>query len=484
MEQQKKVTTSTLLSYGIGDLYGGGSFLIISMLFIYFLTDVVGMNVSLAGFVVLVGKVWDAIIDPTIGYVTDHMKSRFGRRRIFFLFAIIPIALSFFLLWMPFRSEHMAAIFAYYLFAYIFNCTVFSIVMIPYSALNAEIVEDYKTRTRLSGARMMFSQLSALIAGVVPKILIHKFPSESQGFLVMGLVFGIFYALPWLIVFLGTWEMPVTEKEEAHSSRPTMDFLKSMVFLFKNRSFKIHMLMYLLAYAALDILMAMFVYYLNYYIGRPKMFSACLGSMLIAQLSMLPVYVAIANRAGKGKAYIIGLSIWAAAMALSMFLTPSTPLFLLVLLCVMIGVGMSAGTMIPWAILPSITDVDEMITTQRRAGIYAGIMSFIRQLVQAVTLFAFSQALFFIGYVANTKQSPETLFKLKTMFFLAPFILIVCGIIVAFKFGITPQTHAVLMKEIHRLKEGGAMADVTPETRQVCETLTGQPYEKLYKKWD
>ena len=61
MEQQKKVTTSTLLSYGIGDLYGGGSFLIISMLFIYFLTDVVGMNVSLAGFVVLVGKIWDYV---------------------------------------------------------------------------------------------------------------------------------------------------------------------------------------------------------------------------------------------------------------------------------------------------------------------------------------------------------------------------------------------------------------------------------------
>jgi oligogalacturonide transporter len=150
----------------------------------------------------------------------------------------------------------------------------------------------------------------------------------------------------------------------------------------------------------------------------------------------------------------------------------------------MIGAGMSAGTMIPWAILPSITDVDEMITTQRRAGIYAGIMSFIRQLVQALTLFGFSQALFFIGYVANTQQSPETLFKLKTMFFLAPFTLIICGIIVAFKFGITPQTHDVLMKEIHRLKEGGAMADVMPETRQVCETLTGQPYEKLYKKWD
>ncbi len=484
MNRQRKVTVKTLFSYGIGDLYGGGSFLIISMLFIYFLTDVVGMNASLAGFVVLVGKAWDAIIDPTMGYFTDHMKSRFGRRRIFFLIGIIPIALSFFLLWTPFKSGSMLATFAYYVLAYIFNCTVFSMVMIPYSALNAEIVEDYKTRTRLSGARMMFSQISSLIAGTVPGMLIHRFPTETEGFMVMGLVFGIFYALPWLIVFWGTWEMPVAPREEVDSNHPTKDFLKSMVFMFKNRSFRIHMLMYLLAYAALDILMAMFVYYLNYYIGKPKMFSACLGALLITQLLFLPVYVSISNNAGKGRAYVTGLSIWAAAMALSMLITPATPVWILVGLCALIGAGMSAGTMIPWAILPSITDVDEMITTQRRAGIYAGVMSFIRQLTQALTLFIFSQALFLIGYVANTAQTPETLSKLKTMFFAAPFALIVLGILAGLKFGITPATHAVLMKEIHRLKEGGSRSDVDPETRAVCEKLTGHRYEMLYRKWD
>ncbi len=486
MNQTRPVTLKSLISYGVGDVYGGGSFIIISLLFIYFLTDIVGLPPYLAGLVVLIGKGWDAISDPLMGFISDHTHTRFGRRRFYFLIGIVPIALSFFLLWVNVNAPTQLGTFLYYMFAYIFFSTSFTMVMVPYSALNAEMTFDYKVRTRLSGARLIFSQFSSLLAGTIPKMITDRIYHHDQatGFLVMGAVFGIFYALPWLIVFFGTWEITV---DRARDERSVMDFFRNLKTLFINKSFRIHIGMYICSYTALDLLMAVFVYYLTYYIGRSDIFSLCLGAMLLTQVTMLPVYVVIANKKGKGFAYILGLSIWGTAMALSLFITGSTPTYLIVLLSVLIGSGLSAGTMIPWAILPSVTDVDEMITTKERAGSYAGAMTLVRKLAQAVTLFIFGILLNLIGYQqpldgVEQVQSPETLFWLKMIFFVAPFILILLGIMVARKFKITPETHPVLMDEIKRLKEGGSRDDVNPKTREVCETLTGHPYGSLYRK--
>ena len=88
----KQVRFRNMVAYGFGDLFGGGSFFIIGTLFMVFLTDVVGLSPVEAGTIVALGKVWDALLDPTIGYISDHLQTKKGRRRVFFLFGIIPVA--------------------------------------------------------------------------------------------------------------------------------------------------------------------------------------------------------------------------------------------------------------------------------------------------------------------------------------------------------------------------------------------------------
>lgn len=492
MKEQPKVKFRNLLAYGVGDIYGGGSFIIISLLFMYFLTDTVGLPGTLAGLVMVPGKVWDAISDPLMGYISDNLKTRFGRRRIFFLLGIIPVALSFTLMWLTIRTGNPFLTFSYYALIFIFFRTAFTMVMVPYSALNAEMTLDYKVRMRLSGARMIFSQLSALICAVVPKLIIDNFYKDNleEGYMVMAIAFSIFFAIPWIFVYLGTWEIAAARKQEGASAA---NFFKSSKTLFINKSFKVHMGMYIFSYAAMDILMAVLIYYLTHYIGKPQLFTQCVGAILLTQVLMLPVYVYIGNLKGKGFAYRLGLSIWGIAMILSLFFTPETEPVTILIVSVVIGSGLSAGTMIPWAILPSVTDVDEMITAEQRAGSYAGAMTFIRKIVNALTILVFGLLLDIIGYqkpvmetvngitkMVEQVQTQSTLFSLKMIFFLAPFLLIVAGIIVAFKFKITPHTHAVLVDEINRLKEGGRKEDASMETRQVCEELTGLKYEKLF----
>ncbi|MCG8571892.1 MAG: MFS transporter [Spirochaetes bacterium] len=479
--KEKKVTIPTIIAYGSGDLYGGGSFILIGMLYMFFLTEVAGLPPALAGLVFAIGKVWDAFSDPLMGYISDHTKSSFGRRRIYFLIGIIPIPISFILLWLPVHFQHNITLFIYYSLAYVLFNTVFTMMMVPYAALNAELTHDFKIRTRLSGARMIFSQISALLGGTIPKMIIHHYSDNPhKGHMMMAIGFGFLYALPWLFVFFSTWELPVEIRANGrHSFKKVVTNFTSIL---KNKSFRIHIGMYICAYSAMDILMALFAYYLTYYLQMPEKFSLAMGAMLFTQVLMLTIYVYISNRKGKGFTYILGLTIWGCGMILSLFLNSSSSPFLLIFNCILIGAGLSAGVMIPWAILPSVTDVDELITTKKRAGVYSGAMTLIRKLVQGVIAMPFVGVILqLIGYQQGQEQSLTTLRGLKFFFMSGPLIMIGLGIFCAFFFKIKPKNHQVMIDEITRLKNGGLRSEVTSETKAVCEQLTGIPYEKLYQ---
>jgi oligogalacturonide transporter len=474
------VKFTTLISYGLGDMFGGGSFTVIGLLFMFFLTEFVGLAPFVAGVVFAVGKGFDAISDPLMGYISDRTRSRFGRRRVYFLIGIAPIAVSFAMLWVPITAGPQWARAIYYAFAYVFFSAVFTMVMVPYSALNAELTRDYKTRTRLSGARLVFSQFSTLLAGTLPGLIVDLAPgADATGYLIMGSAFGVFYALPWILVFLGTWELP---DYVPPAQQTVKKYFREFIRIFRNRAFRIHVAMYIAAYSAVDILMAVFAYFVTYYLERPNLYSLAVGSLLIAQIGMLPVYVRIANAKGKGFAYRLGMGLWAAALLVVFFVVnPGAPAWLISVVCVMMGAGLSAGILIPWAMLPTITDVDELITGQQRAGTYSGAMTLFRKLVQGlIAIPLVGLVLQLIGFVSNQPQSAETVRGLRLFFVFGPVAIILLGILAAAAFPILPQTHAIIREEIERLRNGGRKEDVDEKTRDVCETVTGLSYGELY----
>jgi oligogalacturonide transporter len=479
---ERELKAFNYIAYGLGDLYGGGSFFIISTFSMFFLVTVVGLNPVLAGLIPGLGKVWDSISDPLMGYLTDHTKSRYGRRRIYFLIAVLPVAVTFTLIWIPFEGGGQTAKFLYYLLAYLFFYTCSTMVLVPYSALSAEMTLDFKKRNRLTGTRMIFSMAGTMVSGIFAQPLIDYFGDERTGHLVMGLVFGLFFALPYIVVFFGTWELPVARKPVSSK----VSIFRNFRSILHNRSFRIHMGMYIFSYAAMDILMAWLKFYLIDYLRRPGFVSIGLGTILITQMLVLPLYVRMANRVGHGAAYRTGLMIWAGAMLLMAFQSATTPLFLLIGNCFLIGLGLSAGVMIPYQLLPFVADVDELITTEHRAGTYAGAMTLLRKLIQgAFVLPLLGILLTAIGYISHSareavQQSPQTLLWLRILFVGSPFVLASAGVLISLRFPITPSNHQILRAEIDRLRAGGLKEDVDETTRQVCEKLTGKAYGELY----
>lgn len=481
--EQVKVPMKNKLAFGVGDLFGGGAFFIIGALFLVFLTDVVKLDPILAGLVIMVGKVWDAVSDPVMGYITDHTKSKHGRRRFFFLIGILPIMISFSLLWTAVEFQSDVTSFIYYLVVYLLFNTVFTMVMIPYNSMPAQMTSDYKERSKLVGVRMAFSQFGALLGAVLPLTIINSFEDKSLGYIVMGCFFGVVFGSVFIIVFKGTYENPVKIEEVKKEAlyKVIIRLMKEFATTFRNKSLRIHVTMYLCAYVAMDIFNAVLIYYLRDYLHRETFYQVLLGVVIIAELIALYFVSESCSKNGNAKTYRRHTAIWIIGIVLLGVLPAGVPVYGLIIVGIITGVGLSGGVMIPYNMLAFVTDADEMITKKRREGTYAGMMTFVRKIAQALALFLVGVCLKVFGYEADTELSSATVNGIRALFVFAPTILIILGFMSSFGFKISPKNHKVMMAEIDRLKQGGDKAIVDEETKEVCEVITGIKYESLWE---
>ena len=471
------------IAYGMGDFLGGGSFNLIGTMYLFFMTGVMGMAPIYAGLLVFVGKLWGAIFDPLMGYISDRTRSRHGRRRIFFIYGMLPIFIFFSALWIPSPFQSQGGMFFWYLVLFLLFSTTYTMVMVPYVALNAEISLDYKIRARFTGFKQISAGFSSALCLIAAKPIIELFPPEQirTGYAVMGLAYGLFFALPWLAIFFGTWELP--RKLDEVKRQSLGEILRNFYSVFQNRSFRIHVGIFTSAFAGMDFVMALFLFYLTYYVGREDLFPFLMIFFVAAQALSLPAYIKIGNVYSKGRALFLGTIIWLIGLVVVFTISPDRlSLPVLILGTILLGSGICGATTMPWVMLPSIADVDELITAQKRAGTYAGMMTLFRKAVSATVIFLTGSILSAIGFVSGAEaQTAQTAAYLRIFFFAAPFLAVAIALYMSLKFKITPQAHSLLRKEIDRLEEGGDRESCDPETRRVCELVSGKPYQDLYR---
>ena len=105
---------ATKLSYGVGEAASEVPNSLLSFFLLFFLTNVAGLPPAWAGSVLLVSRIWDAVSDPVVGWLSDRTRSRWGRRYPWMVAAAIPMGLAFAGMWWVPPLAHSAPLFAYY----------------------------------------------------------------------------------------------------------------------------------------------------------------------------------------------------------------------------------------------------------------------------------------------------------------------------------------------------------------------------------
>lgn len=192
---------TTKLAFGAGDIGPALTANLLVFFLLPFFTNVAGLNPSLAGSVLFIGKIADAINDPIVGILSDRTRTKWGRRLPWIIFSAIPFGLIFFLQWVvPHFSDNQGLnttlLFIYYLIIGVVFNLFYTAVNLPYQALTPELTQDYNERTSLNSFRFSFSIGASILSLILAQFVFQVYQNSQEKYLVLGLVTTIFATVP------------------------------------------------------------------------------------------------------------------------------------------------------------------------------------------------------------------------------------------------------------------------------------------------
>ena len=238
-----KVPLRTKLAFSSGALEEAmvGAASIATMVFY---NQVLGVDPWLCGMVFFVASVVDAISDPLVGSLTDNFRSRWGRRHPFMLFATVPLAAAFYLMYAPPDGLSELQYFWWFLGTMVLLRLGKTLYTIPHDALGAELTDDYHERTSVFGYNTVVGMVGGVVLGV--SVLVLVFPStdayengllDPSRYPMLATLGAAWIALMLLICVIGTRnQIPNLHQIERKRIRLAAYF-KDLVALLKSRSY-------------------------------------------------------------------------------------------------------------------------------------------------------------------------------------------------------------------------------------------------------
>lgn len=498
-QTKRKITIPVSIGYGVTDIMGGGAFTVIGAWLLFFYTTFVGLSPVEAASIVAIARIVDAIVSLFMGSFTDHfyknyLGKKFGRRR-FFLLIGAPLMLVYALLWLDGMT------WGFYLAVYLAFEIIAAMVLIPWETLPSEMTKEFNSRTKMSTCRMFFSATGTFLATFIPGLLIGFFGEHNaNAYLINGVVFAVLFMVCVFISWKVTWERDLTpemlaELESPSEAKTFREKLAMLGNLFKDygstlkvRAFRKHLAIYLFSFTAKDVYNTVFVFFCVYCLHVSSSLAGTLLSMSIVGLPVTLLAGMAIIKYGPSRLYVFAYTVMMTCL-LGLFLVYQFPtdnkVVLLVVLAAVYQVGRCVLEFTPWNVFPFIPDIDEMITRQRREGLFAAVMTFSRKTTVAIATFIVGLLLQSGGFVKGSQVQPESAVNMiASLLFIGTAGLLMLALWQALTFRLNKRTHKIFVDEVERLKANGAKSDVQPETREVVEDLTGYSYDMLWREGD
>ncbi|MCP4755090.1 MAG: MFS transporter [Proteobacteria bacterium] len=392
------LTLKTKISYGMGDVGFALTSVMLSMVLAVFLTDVAGIRPAYAAIVIFIGRTWDYINDPIIGFMADRTNTKWGRYRPYLFWSAVPFGVTFAFLWWvpPLGSE--IALTVYYAAIYFVHEAATTFGLIPYIALTPTLSPVYDDRTSLTSFRMVFSIIGTLIAAVVPLAVIGVIDVSNQNTVLhVGMAMAAISAAPLFVTFWGTKEEVTIDQ----SNKPGLgESLKAAV---QNKPLVFAILIYLLTITGLEVGTAVTLYFLRYSIHIAADADTFVGIMFAVAIVAIPAWNYVSRILDKAKTFIIGGAVMILTRIVFMFMAPETSVVYLYIITVIAGIGFAAIQTLPWAIIPDTVEYDEFVTGKRREGVFYSLMILLKSVAVSISLPLILVVMDYSGYVANVE---------------------------------------------------------------------------------
>jgi glycoside/pentoside/hexuronide:cation symporter, GPH family len=407
------------VGWGSGTLAVAALFNVVNVLLLRYLVDFVGIGAVLAGSLIGLSKIYDALIDPLVGVASDRTRSRLGRRRPYLLAGGLLLALSVLLLFNVPASLGLEAKVGFIVMALLLYATGYAVFSVPYMAMPAEMTTDYHERSRLISYRIYAVVIASVIASFLGPVLIARGGGGQAGHTTMSLFLAALAFAAALFCSRATAGAPFHFQTEVR-----IGFACKLKLMIDNRPFMLLLGIKLAQLTVLAVTQASMPFLFKRVLGLSDTmlglyFMTFYGVMILSQ----GFWVRGARRFGKREAFIVVTLIYGLTYASWYYVMPGEPLAILFLRAVVLGVTGGGVLLLGQSLLPDTMEWDYRRTGLRREGMLSAVYTLVEKLAYALGAAITGIVLGRTGYVqgagsATVVQPPSAI---EAIYILASF---------------------------------------------------------------
>jgi GPH family glycoside/pentoside/hexuronide:cation symporter len=464
-----KITPARMLLYSMSGFGIGCADFIVAVYLLKYYTDHVALSASLAGIALMIGKLLDGVSDPVMGFISDRTRTRWGRRRPWFMVGAAPFALSFIAMFSAEESWSQLQLFLWLLSWNVLFWSAQTVINVPHAALAGEMVEGHDERNAIMGWREAMQQLGLLVGASAPLLVLGSMQNaavdaalasglseqaaRAVGFAARGEAHGV---MAWQfagLVFVGVLLAFLGTREPSRPRTPPRESIfGDFADTFKSPPFRLFIVIFLFEQIASGLTATLVLYTIRdwwQFSGQHEIF--LIMAYLLSAVASIPLWVRAGRRIEKARIFAIG-SFISAATLLGATLVPLYGLGLAYVGLIGSGFGVGARAVMAMSTMPDIIDDDEVRTHTRKDGAYFGMWSLTRKLARALSIGAAGLGLGLWGYQEGALEQSESAIRgIMWMFSIIPAVAAtVCGFLFL-RFPITRAIHQSTLEELeHR----------------------------------
>jgi len=392
------------------------------------MSTVLGKSPELAGYLMMISKLYDAVADIVIGTMSDRTRSRWGRRRPYLLLGAFVSAASFLMIFVPpTLSDTMTIV--YMLAALVLYSTGYSLFNVPYMSMPSEMTSSKYERSRLLSFRTVFVSIGQLLAIAVTASLISSNGGGFHGYAVMASVMGLIIVTAMVLSFFGTAKAPTLAPVDhavfAASSGQLRDVLRNRPFVMLMGA-KIFQFLSFASLATTALLFMLNVLRLGYY-GQMQLAI----SQNIAVAASMPLWLWLERRIGKRNAYFIGIGVMSAASLSWLPAGRDVTTWGILIRGLFSGLGSGGMILLSISMLSDTLAYDRELTGRHREGLLSSIAAIVEKAAFAIGVGAVGVILRLAHYIPTRNgalvEQPATVVAALTLCFAVLPVLLFVG---------------------------------------------------------
>ncbi|MDA3845938.1 MAG: MFS transporter [Vallitaleaceae bacterium] len=400
---QLDVRLKDKIGYGMGNFSYGIISQTIATYIVFFGTNILGITGTLIGLAVSISIIWDGLTDPIMGYVSDHTNSkRFGRRHIYLIMGIIGMAGFNLGLWFINPNWPMYVKYLLIVLSLLAVKTFITIYTTPYTALGAELSEDYNERSSIQGFRTMFFLLGIMTATVMglfiffnPTAEYSRGQNNPEAYTNLGVFTTVIAIVFAVICIVSTFKyIPFTQraKLDLENKKSIKKLFTSFLGALRNKYFSMVALAYLFTNVSSALLSTLGLHVYTYTFGLDNQETAvAIGIVFMLAVVTQPMWVSISKKVDKKPAVLIGLGmsllgsvIFVVLVLMKAYVVEHS--LLVYLTSVILGSGIGGLFSLPLSMIADSIDFQELSEGIRSEGTYYGVLTLAYKMSQSIAI--------------------------------------------------------------------------------------------------